>query len=343
MSHHTFRVAIAGPPHPLGGLVALRERGYEVVTGPAATDSHGYLGEHELVELCRSANAIFVSPGQRIWASAIDSSPRLRIIVIPIIGVDAIDVKTATDCGVIVANSPAWQNFVGVAEAVIGLMVSLRKRLPHNVARFHRGEWRAPDSIGNLLVDTTLGLIGFGRIGREVAHRLSGWDMQILAFDPYVSQQDAASHGVRLVDLETLLRSSDLISLHVVLTPETQRMIGEKELELMQPTAYLINTSRGEVLDERAFVQAINKGWIAGAAIDVYEQEPLPMSSPLRTLDPEKVIFTPHCIGHNPDALVEGVKMAVGNVIRAFEGKPPEPTECFKNPEVLPRWQERFL
>lgn len=341
MRDRSFRVVVAGPPALLDRLGVLRERGCEVVSGPPTTDPTACLTEHDLGELCRNADALFVPHGQRIWASVIDSSPHLRIIVTPVIGVDAIDVRTATERGVIVANSPAWQNSVGVAEAVIGLMVSLRKQLPHKIARFHRGLWR-PDSIDSLLTGTTMGLVGFGRIGREVAQRLSGWGMKLLAFDPYVLPEEAATHGARLVDLENLLRSSDFVSLHVVLTPETEGMIGERELRLMKPTAYLVNTSRGEVLDEPAFIRAINEGWIAGAAIDVYATEPLPMDSPLRKLDPEKVTFTPHCIGHNADGLIEGIKMAVDNIILAFEGKPPEPVECLKNPETLPHWRERF-
>jgi phosphoglycerate dehydrogenase-like enzyme len=154
-----------------------------------------------------------------------------------------------------------------------------------------------------------------------------------------VTAEAAHQFGVELVGLDRLLAESDFVSLHLVATPETFEMIGERELRLMKPSAYLINTSRGQVLNEQAFCRAIREDWIAGGALDVFHQEPLGLESPLRDLDPERVTLTPHSIAHTVESRAGGIRMANDNMLRALRGDVPEDV---LNPEVIPVWRQRF-
>jgi phosphoglycerate dehydrogenase-like enzyme len=200
-----------------------------------------------------------------------------------------------------------------------------------------RGKQRS--ELGSLLRGKTIGIIGLGRVGSNVARRLTGWDLRLLAYDPYVEHAPAYAVGAELVSLDSLVKEADVITLHVVLTNETRHMINEARLRAMKPTAYLVNTSRGEAIDEAALARAIEEGWISGAALDVFEDEPLPLESPLRRLDPERLILTPHCIGNNAGSQATGTRMAVDNILRALRGDRPS---YIKNPAALPRWRERF-
>ena len=173
------------------------------------------------------------------------------------------------------------------------------------------------------MVGKTIGIIGLGRVGRQVAKRLKAWELHLIGYDPYVKQQDLDPLGVKLVSLDELLQSSDLITIHVVVTEETRHMIKLKELKMMKPTAYLINTSRGVVVREGDLIQAIHQGMIAGAALDVFDDEPLPMESPLRGIDPERLILTPHIIGNNQESEESGHRMAVENMLSILKGKVP--------------------
>ncbi len=173
-------------------------------------------------------------------------------------------------------------------------------------------------------------MIGYGRIGRAVAERLRGWEVPVRFHDPYVEGS---------TPLDELLATSDVVSLHVVLTERTRNLIGARELALMKPSAVLINTARGGVVDEAALAEAIASGRLAGAAIDVFETEPLNPGNPLLACDPERVILTPHCIGHNQETGPTGVAMAVEAVRQAMRGDPPA---NLVNPEVLPRWRTRL-
>jgi D-3-phosphoglycerate dehydrogenase len=266
-------------------------------------------------------------------------APRLRLVVVPFIGTDRIDVPAATELGVLVANSPSPQNFIGVAEATIGLALMLLKRVKHNEAKLRRGEWGRRDDRGFLLWGKTVGLVGFGRVGTHVARRLGPWDLRLLAHDPYASPEQARMLNVELVDLITLLAESDIVSLHAVLTPETRRMIGEPELKAMKPTAFLVNTARGELVDEEALARAVEELWIAGAALDTFEQEPLPPGSPLRALDPERLILTPHNVSHSEAGRQANLQLALKTIITACNGELPEHVV---NPQAVPRWRARL-
>jgi len=262
----------------------------------------------------------------------------LRVVISPVIGAERIDHEAATEFGILACNSPAPANFEGVAESTVGFIVALNKRMKLKEVTLRRGDWGVPD-LGHMLKGQTVGFVGFGRIARETAYRLSTWDMRFLAYDPYIKAEDAQSLGATLVDLPQLLEESDFVSVHVVATQETYKMISETELRRMKPSAYFINTSRGHALDEDAFCRAIEGNWIAGGALDVFQQEPLGQESPLRNLDPERVILTAHNISHSVESRRGGIRMSVENMLRALRGDVPE---NLLNPEAIPSWRARF-
>src|SRR6267142_5048391 len=210
----------------------------------------------------------------------------------------------------------------------------------------HRGDWRDPGLQGTYLgsradgyAGITLGLIGLGRIGSRIATLMRPWKMRILATDPYVPDAKFAEHGVTRVDLDTLLRESDVVSLHVVLTRETRHLIDAKQLGLMKARAILINTSRGPCVHESALVEALQRGQIAGASLDVFEQEPLSADSPLRNLG-DKVLLSPHMVSSNVGSgLGPGIRWATESVLSALRGEVPDNVY---NKEVIPRWERRF-
>jgi D-3-phosphoglycerate dehydrogenase len=307
----------------------LHAAGHEVVLAGALTES-------ELLEHCQDVHGIIA---MRLSGEVMAGAPLLRAVVAPVIGSDKVDVESASNLGILVCNSPTPENFVSVSEAAIGMMVALFKRMKRKEARLRSGEWGAVADRGFLLWKKTIGLIGLGRTGAGVARRLAGWDVRVLAHDPYLSEEQAREVGATLVDLPTLLQESDAVSLHVVITPETLQMIGEEQLRRMKPTAYLVNTSRGEAIDEVALARAITEEWIAGAALDTYEQEPLSADSPLRALDPERVILTPHNIAHTMASLEANRALAIQSMISALRGEVPETAV---NKEIAPDWRRRF-
>src|SRR5712692_11382178 len=275
-----MRVLATGPSGTPEDLQALREGGHEVVIGrPLDQPARQAYTEAELIEAARDADVILASHLETISRGVLESSSKLRLVIVPFIGTDKIDVGAASRLGILVANSPTPENFISVAEATIGLIVMLLKRIKHNEAKLRRGEWAQRQDRGEFLFGKTVGLVGLGRVGSHVARRLVNWDVRLLASDPYVSQGHAWTLNVTLTDLGTLLAEADVVSLHCALTNETRGLIGEKELRRMKPGALLINTARGEVTDEEALARAVHEGWIAGAAIDAFSKEPLPLAS----------------------------------------------------------------
>lgn len=334
------KVCIAGPSRVGVAEKLLRESGFEVVLGKNVDDFPEYrYKKEELKELIGDSDALLVSTREVIDREILSSCKNLQAVVKASIGVENIDVKSATELGILVCNSPAPENFTGLAEATIGLMIALFKRLKLNEAELRSGRWKQPENRGELMVGKTIGIIGLGRVGREVAKRLGPWQVSLIAYDPYVTQEDAARLGVRMVSLDELLRTSDLVTVHVVLTPETRNMITLRELKTMKPKAYLVNTSRGGAIKEDDLVQALNEGIIAGAALDVFEEEPLPKTSRLREVDPRRLILTPHIIGNNPDSLRSGQRMAAESILSILKGEAPS-TVLDRN--AIERWRARF-
>jgi phosphoglycerate dehydrogenase-like enzyme len=234
-----------------------------------------------------------------------------------------------------------------VAETTVTFMLALFKKLRERDADVRAGKWREQENfayyVGSRASDgfpgQTIGLVGLGRIGTRVAQLLAPWRARIIAYDPYVPPAHFLTHGVQAVDYETLLRQSDVVSFHVVLNRETRYMFGEEQLKLMKPNAIVLNTARGKVLDEKALAKAIDEGRLRGAAIDAFEEEPLPMDSPLRKLG-DRVLLSPHSASFTEGGeLRQGVAWATRSVVTALKGGIPDNVY---NRDVLPRWKERF-
>lgn len=315
-------------------FLALKDAGHELVS-PQSSGGRPRPTEAELLEAAKDVDLSLMSLPRSVMAAA----PRLRAIVVSAIGVERVDVDSATECGVLVCNSPSAANFNGVCEATIGLLILLSKRIRTKENNIRKSNWGTDADRGILLMGRTLGVIGFGRIGSGVADRLRNWGIRIIAHDPYVSPEKAKASGVELVDLPQLLDESDFVSIHVVVTPETRKLIGEPELRRMKKSAYLVNTSRGQAIDEEALYTALKEEWIAGAALDVFNEEPLSSTSPLRDLDPERVILTPHSASHTWESRQGNVAMAIESTLAILRGEIPE---TVVNPDALPSWKERF-
>jgi len=334
------KVCFTGPPRLAVAEAALRRAGCELVMGKSQDDFREFRYERkELVKLIGDCPMVYPAGRDIISGEILDSCPDLQAVVKSSIGIETVDVDAATDLGIICCNSPTPENYLGVAEATIGLMVALFKRLKRNEAHMRAHGWKEARNHGVLMRDKTVGIIGVGRIGKSIAKRLAGWDMNILGYDPYVKQEAVAHLGVEMVSLEELLRKSDVVTLHVVLTRETRGLLGMAQLKLMKPSAFLINTSRGPAINENDLIQALNDNIIAGAALDVYAEEPTPMSNPLRQVDGEKLILTPHTIGTNPGSQAAGQQLAARSILELLEGKVPD---TVVNPLAIPRWRERF-
>ncbi|MEE8074776.1 MAG: hydroxyacid dehydrogenase [Candidatus Binatia bacterium] len=334
------KVCIPGPIHRPWIEEELRAAGCEILLGQPIDEFPKYrYQESELIDLVADSDILLVTSRDQVPRSIMEACTNLRGVVKGSIGVEKIDIKAATDLGILVCNSPAPENFIGLAEAVVGLMVILMKRLRLNEQVLQEGGWRKEKNVGELILGKTIGIIGLGRVGREVAKRLEAWGVRLIAYDPYVMQEQVKEMAVELVSLEEVLRESDIVSIHVVLTSETTHMIGRKELRMMKPSAYLVNTARGEVIPQDDLAAALRERVIAGAALDVFEEEPLPKESPLRTIDPTRLIMTPHIIGNNFPSRMSGQRMALESILSLLCGETPS---TVLNREAIPRWQERF-
>jgi len=334
-----MRILATGLSGPVEELEPLRAAGHEVVNGrPLDTPGRRAYTETELVEACRDVDVVLASHLEWMNARVMETASRLRLVIVPFIGTDKIDIPAATRLGVLVANSPTPENFIAVAEAAIAVMLVMLKRVKHNEARLRRGEWARREDRGDFLFGKTIGLVGLGRIGTHVARRLQNWDVTLIASDPYVSADHARSVNVTLVDLPTLLATADVVSMHAVLTDETRVMIGEKQLRAMKPTAIFVNTARGELVDEDALANAVEGKVIAAAAVDAFTREPLPPDHRLRAVDPGRMLLTPHNIAHSERGRRANLTLALTQILAACRGEVPTHTI---NPEAVPRWRGR--
>lgn len=270
----------------------------------------------------------------KVSSLAIDSAPKLRSIVRCGIGVDNIDVAAATARKIVVVNVPDYAIETVADHALTLILLLARKiiRADHAMRMKSWGTWTSPPRLyrGIDLGGKTLGLVGLGRIGRALARRAQPFNMNLLAFDPYVRQDELAGTSITLTNLERLLRESDFVSIHAALTPETRGMIGEQQLRMMKNNAYLVNTSRGGLIQEKALIGALKEGRIAGAGLDVYEQEPPSLDNPLFEMD--NVVLTPHIAWYTDEALRRLENLAVQRAIELLQGKIPK---TVVNPDAL--------
>jgi|BEDMetMinimDraft_2_1075160.scaffolds.fasta_scaffold04713_2 D-3-phosphoglycerate dehydrogenase len=287
----TPRILVADP---------LAEDGIKRLKQVGLVDVKLKLSEDELVQDIGEYDALVVRSETKVTARVIEAAKRLKVIGRAGVGIDNIDVATATKKGIMVVNAPSG-NIIAAAEHTIALMLALARRIPQADLSVRRGEWTRSKFQGSEIRDKTLGIIGLGNIGVEVAKRAKGLDMKVIAYDPIIPQDRAEQYGVKLVDLNELLSLSDFVTLHVPLTDSTRNLIGRAELNLMKPSAVLINCARGGVLDEQALYEALKDGKIAGAALDVFASEP-PINSPLLELD--NVVLTPHIGGSTKEAQI---------------------------------------
>ena len=273
------------------GLELLREPGWNVVV-PAKGEAATALAD---------ADALVVRSATRVNDELLERAPRLRVVGRAGVGVDNIDVEAATRRGVLVMNTPG-SNAVSVAEHTLALLLALARSVPQMNASIHSGKWEKSGAAGTEVRGKTLGLAGLGRVGSEVARRARALEMTVIAADPYISPQAARDAGVELVSLEDLLRRSDFLSLHMALSPSTQEIFNAEAFAKMKRGARLINTARGELIREPALAEALESGHLAGAALDVFAEEP-PKNSPLTGL--QNVIATPHVAGSTAEAQEE--------------------------------------
>ncbi len=276
-----MRVVVADPIAAEG--VELLRRGCEV------TLAHGSSREQLLAALAE-AEALVVRSETKVDRALIEAAGRLKVIGRAGVGVDNIDVAAATERGIVVVNAPTG-NTIAAAEHAVALLMSLARNIPQAHASVAGGSWERRRFAGSELRGKTLGLVGLGRIGTEVARRARGLELQVLAYDPYISQEAANQAGARLVPLDLLLGAADFISIHTPLTERTRNLLGRRELSLCKPGAYLINAARGGLVDETALADALDSGRLAGAALDVFSSEP-PVDN--RLVGHAKVVHTPH-------------------------------------------------
>ncbi len=301
----------------------LEDNGFEVLRYEKG-DISGYL---------KNVDALIIGTHPVITGEMIENSS-LQIIARHGVGIDNVDVKVATKKGIPVTITYG-ANAVSVAELTIAFMFALAKKL----IKAHRSvleENTWPSIVGIELYGKTLGLLGFGAVGREVAKRAMALSMKVIAYDPYVSKEEMEKMGVTPVVFDRIFKESDFISIHVPLTEETKNLIGERELKMMKESAFLINTARGGIVDEEALAKALRERWIAGAALDVFEEEPPSFESPLFKC--ENLIATPHMAAHTFEAIYRMNMMAAISIVDYFNGKIPK---YIVNKEVVEKLKEK--
>lgn len=274
----------------------------------------------EILGIADRFEAIIVRNQTKVTADLLKAATRCQVIGRAGVGVDNVDVKAASELGIVVAFTPE-ENAISVAEEVLGMMLCLAKRFVGADASVKAGKWDRMDFLGVELFGKTLGIIGLGKIGARVAMRARAFGMRIIAYDPYLTRHHihVTESQAELVDLETLLRTSDFITIHLPLTAETRHLIDKDRLSRMKPTAYLINTSRGPIVDEADLYEALDRKVIAGAALDVREEEP-PKASPLNGL--ENILLTPHVAAFTVEAQDKVQESLSEDVDRVLTGKP---------------------
>src|SRR3989475_2018335 len=298
-------------PHP--------EEGLEMLPARCEVRQTTGLKEAELAARVADIDALIVRSETKVTAAILDAARRLVVVGRAGVGVDNIDVPAATARGVYVVNAPLG-NIVAAAEHTIALALALMRRVVDADRSVRAGEWIRSNFVGSELRGKTLGLVGVGRVGSEVARRASGFGMNVIAHDPFATEASARAAGARLVDLDELLRTADVISLHVPLTEKTRGLIGAEALGRMKPTAVVVNAARGEIVDLDALAEALEKGTIGGAALDVFAAEPLPTDAAIRRAP--RTVLTPHIAGSTTEAQTNVAVDVVEQILDVLDGKP---------------------
>jgi D-3-phosphoglycerate dehydrogenase len=289
---------------------------FKILNGKAYVVKAYHEDCQSLMDVVKDADVIVTRSSHRIDKTVIDNAKNLKIIARAGVGLDNIDVDYAIKRGIKIVSVPSAST-EAVAELTMGLIIALARWIVSFDRSMHNGEWCKNSKLGVELAGKTLGIIGLGRIGSRVAKFAKMFGMRVIAYDPYVSPRKAEKLKVELTSLDDLLLESDFVSIHASLTSETRGLIGERELKLMKPTAFLINTARGAIVDENALIKALKEKWIAGAAIDVYTEEPLPKNHPLRKT--ENTILTPHIGGSTVETQKKIARILAVKIIKTLE------------------------
>jgi len=291
----------------------LTARGYEI----QRNNTDRPYKKEEILNLIKDIDGIIIGIDE-LSAEIIEKANKLKVISKYGTGLDNIDIHMATNKKIIVTNTPT-ANVDAVADLAFGLILSLARRIPEADQKTKNGKWEK--IIGKSVWEKTLGVIGLGKIGRQVVKRARGFQMNILGFDLVKDKKFAQRYGIKYVNLEKLLQKSDYITIHIPLNDATRGMISYKELEKIKREAFLINTSRGGIVDEQALYKALRNNQLKGAALDVYHSEP-PVESPLKELD--NVIMTPHIGAYTEEAIENMGMQAAQNLIDVLEGRKPK-------------------
>jgi len=273
------------------------------------------LTEDELIPLLEGCDGC-IAGLDRFTAKAIESAPKLKVISRYGTGVDRVDLAAAKARNVVVCNTPG-ANSQAVADLTFGMFLSLARRLPVLDKKTREGQW--PRSIGVELQGKTLGLLGLGAVGKAVARRAAGFSMKIIAHDPFVDKAQAEANGVLMADFDAVVRAADFLSLHMPLTEQTRYVISADAMKSMKKGAFIVNTSRGGLIDETAAYDLLKEGRLGGLGLDVYETEPPPRGSPLFEL--ENVVVTPHTAARTAEATQAMADMSVQNLIEELSGR----------------------
>lgn len=300
-----MKIVLAEKVSPATLAVFAAEPGWEVLTHDQLPDG--------LPAALADADALVVRSAVQVDDALMEHAPKLRVVGRAGVGVDNIDADAATRRGVVVMNTPG-ANAVAVAELTIGLMLALARKLPAANSTMHAGKWEKKNLQGAELRGKTLGILGLGRVGLEVAKRAKGFGLEIIGSDPFVSAAVARENGIKLVTLDELIAGSDYITLHVGLTPQTAGVINAKSLAAMKKGVRIINCARGELIEDTALIEALKSGQVAGAALDVFVEEPA-KNSPYAALD--NVILTPHIAGSTAEAQ-EAVGIQIARQVRDY-------------------------
>jgi len=297
----------------------IAEEGLEILRNYAQVDIKPKLKTEELKAIIGNYDALIVRSETKVTAEIIEAGRELKVIGRAGVGVDNIDVAAATRKSIVVVNAPT-ANTVSAAEHTIALMLALSRNIPKANSQLKSGSWQKRELIGIELRNKTLGIIGLGKVGSEVAKRAQAFEMYVIADDPFVSTNYARKLKVELVPLDQLLERSDFITLHVPLTASTKNLISAEALTRMKPTVRIINCARGGLVDEEALVKAIEDGKIAGAAFDVFSTEPVTDSSRFKS---DKIVVTPHLGASTIEAQANVAKDIAEQVLTVLQGEHP--------------------
>ena len=289
------------------------QTGIDILSQVAQVDVRTGLPPEQLLAIIGDYEALMIRSGTQVTAALIEAAPRLKIIGRAGVGVDNVDVPAATQRGVLVVNSPEG-NTIAAAEHALAMMLALSRHVPQAHSSMMAGAWDRKKYVGNELYNKKLGVVGLGKIGSHVARVAKAMGMDVLAYDPFISTERAQQLQVRLLSIKALFAEADFVTLHLPRTPDTENLVDAALLQTMKPTARLVNCARGGIVDEKALAEALNSGVIAGAALDVYANEPLEADSPLRAVR-ERLILTPH-LGASTAEAQENVSIDVAEQIR---------------------------